>query len=312
MSRPDETAIERYLRAHGELFDHYRLRTQSHRLVLGNEPAVAARVVESGSGAPVVFVHGGGSSSAEWASLLAELPGYRCLAVDRPGCGATDPFDYRGIDLRRHAVGFLEGVLDALELERASFVANSMGGLWSLWLALDRPQRVSSLALLGAPALMLGTSAPLPVRLLGVRGLNRLLFRLQPPSPKQSRKVLEMVAGRDAAAKQPPELFEAVYRGELVPGTETAWRTLLEGAVRLRGGRFSLGEGELAGLRQPVLFLWGEHDAHAGPEYGRRACALAPDAAIEVLSGGHLPWLDEPRRCAELVSSFLSRPQRAT
>ncbi|MGI8594633.1 MAG: alpha/beta fold hydrolase [Solirubrobacteraceae bacterium] len=75
---------------------------------------------------------------------------------------------YRGVDLRSHAVGFLNGLLDALELERASFVANSMGGLSAMWLAIERRKRVSSLALLGAPAMMLGSSAPLALRLLGV------------------------------------------------------------------------------------------------------------------------------------------------
>lgn len=298
------SGLEQYEQAEGKLFEHYGLETRTRRLAV-REPALAVRALESGDGDPLVFVHGGGSSAAEWAPLLAELSDYRCLAVDRPGCGETDPFDYTGIDLRRHAVGFLDGVLDALELERASLVANSMGGLWSLWLALDRPQRVSSLALLGAPAMMLGTSAPLPLRLLGVRGLNRLLFRLQPPSVKQARSILKQVCGTKAVEAMPPEFFEAVYRGELVPGAETAWRTLLERVARIRGGRVSLDADELRRVQQPVLFIWGDGDAFAGPEYGREACGLMPDAKLEVLVGGHLPWVDEPRRCAELVSAFL-------
>lgn len=304
MTTSTSVAIQQYEQAEGKLFEHYRVETKTRRLAL-RAPSLGVRVLESGDGDPLIFVHGGGSSAAEWAPLLAELSDHRCLAVDRPGCGATDPFDYRGIDLRRHAVGFLDGLLDALELERASFIANSMGGLWSLWLALERPHRVSSLALLGAPAMMLGSSAPLPVRLLGVRGLNRLLFRLQPPSPKQARNVLKQVCGTKAVERMPPELFEAVYRGELVPGAEAAWRTLLEGVARIRGGRISLDADELHVLQAPVLFIWGDSDAFAGPEYGREACALVPDARLEVLAGGHLPWWDQPRRCAELVSAFL-------
>lgn len=304
------TALARFEDAEQTLMRRHAVTiTRKHRLEL-REPALTARVIESGHGAPVVFVHGGGSSAAEWAPLLSELSGYRCLAVDRPGCGASDPFDYTGVDVRSHAVAFLESVLDELGLERASFVANSMGGLWSMWLALDRPDRVSSLALLGCPALLSGTSAPLPLRLLGLRGLNRVLFGLQRPSPKQMRTILEHVAGADAAARMSPEFVDTAYRAELVPGTQTAWRTLLERLVRLRGARLEFSENEIRRLRQRTLLVWGEDDAFGAPQHGRRACELLPDGRMELVAGGHLPWWDEPQRCAQLVSSFLARRTR--
>ena len=264
-------------------------------------------MLEAGAGDPVVFVHGGGAFAAEWTPLLAELPEYRCLAVDRPGCGGTGPFDYTGVDLRRHAVSFLDGLLDALELERAAFVGQSMGGLWSLWLAIDRPWRVSSLTLLGAPALILDSSAPLPMRLLGVRGLNRVLMRLDRPSSKQARRILETLFGATAVEGMNPEFVEAVHRAQLVPGAEVAWRTLLETVVGFGGGRISLREEELRRIGQPALFIWGEDDVFAGPEYGRRACAVMPQARLEVLAGGHGPWWDDPQRCGELLSGFLAR-----
>jgi pimeloyl-ACP methyl ester carboxylesterase len=90
---------------------------------------------------------------------MARLSGVRLVVVDRPGFGLSGGFDYRRVDLRQHALAFLESVLDALGIERAAFVANSMGGLWSFWLALDRPERVTRLAQLGSPALMTDTSA---------------------------------------------------------------------------------------------------------------------------------------------------------
>jgi pimeloyl-ACP methyl ester carboxylesterase len=304
-------AIDQFERAEHALLGRFGVATEARRLVL-NGSELGVRVLESGAGDPVVFVHGGGAFAAEWAPLLAELAGHRCLAVDRPGCGGSDPFDYTDVDLRRHAVAFLDGLLDALSLERAAFVGQSMGALWSLWLALERPERVSSLALLGAPALILGSSAPLPLRLLGVRGLNRLLLRLDRPSPKQAHGILEKLFGAKAVERMTPEFVETVYRAQLVPGAELAWRTLLERVVRARGGRLSLGEGELRRIEAPALFVWGSDDAFAGPEYGRRACELIPRATLEVVAGGHGPWWDEPKLCGELVSAFLSRaPGRA-
>lgn len=306
MTETRDRQIAEFEAAERALHDRHGLTAESRRLTVRHAGApFTARVVEAGAGQPTLFVHGGGSTAAEWTPLLARLPDRRCIAVDRPGCGGTDPFDYRGVDVRRHAVGFLEGLLDALELDRAPIVANSMGALWSLWLAIDRPERVESLALLGAPALILGSSAPLPVRLMGVRGVNRLLARLSPPSPNGMRRIMDMVAGRPAAERMAPEFVEAAYRGQVVGGAQASWQTLAGRVVRLRGCRLRLDEDELRRVRQPTLLVWGDDDSFAGPDHGRRAVAAMPDARLEVVSGGHLPWWDQPRRCGELVSSFL-------
>ena len=55
-----------------------------------------------------LLVHGGGGSATVWAPLMSELTRYRLLAVDRPGSGMSDAFDYGGVDLRRHAVAFID------------------------------------------------------------------------------------------------------------------------------------------------------------------------------------------------------------
>jgi pimeloyl-ACP methyl ester carboxylesterase len=84
--------------------------------------------------------------------LGALAENHRVLAVDRPGHGLADPFDYRGVDLLDHARTFLGDILDALELPTVDVMANSMGALWSVAFAIDAPSRVSRLPLVGAPA----------------------------------------------------------------------------------------------------------------------------------------------------------------
>ena len=123
----------------------------SERILPIGEPVGRARVIESGSGRPVLLIHGGGGLANHWFPLMAHLDGYRLIAVDRPGCGLTDGFDYsRTASLRQHAVTFLTHVADAAGLGAVDVVANSMGALWSLWLAADRPERVRSLTCLVA------------------------------------------------------------------------------------------------------------------------------------------------------------------
>jgi pimeloyl-ACP methyl ester carboxylesterase len=94
------------------------------------------QVLELGDGPPLLLVHGGGDAAFEWVPILEPLGRrHRVLAVDRPGHGLADPYDYRGVQLLPHAATFLREILDALELDRVDVAANSMGGLWSVALA---------------------------------------------------------------------------------------------------------------------------------------------------------------------------------
>jgi len=294
--------------AERRLFEVYGLEVESRFLEL-RDPAIRARVMESGEGTPVVLVHGGGGVGATWAPLMARLSGVRLVVVDRPGFGLSGGFDYRGVDLRQHALAFLESVLDALGIERAAFVANSMGGLWSFWLALDRPERVTRLAQLGSPALMTDTSAPLAMRLLSVRGLNRLMLAMKKPSPEQARKFLARLGHDEAVIDRelPEEFFEMVAAYQELPNYATAWLSLVERCLGLRGAvpDVYLDEEELRRVQQPSLFIWGDGDVFGGPKIGERAVKVMPNAQIEVVSGGHLPWLDEPAFCTEVVSELL-------
>ena len=66
------------------------------------------QVIELGSGSPLLYVHGGLGGAYEVVPILAALAeSHRVLAVDRPGHGLADPFDYRGVDLLDHGRTFL-------------------------------------------------------------------------------------------------------------------------------------------------------------------------------------------------------------
>jgi pimeloyl-ACP methyl ester carboxylesterase len=67
-----------------------------------------------------------------------------------------------------------------------------------------------------------------------------------------------------------------------------------------------LSDSELAGLHQPVRFLWGDNDMFGGPEIAERAADLMRDAAVAVYPGGHHLQLDDPERCGKFVSEFLT------
>jgi len=88
------------------------------------------QLFELGTGSPLLYVHGGLSGAFEVVPILAALAeNHRVLAVDRPGHGLADSFDYGGVDLLDHARTFLGDILDALELPTVDVMANSMGAL---------------------------------------------------------------------------------------------------------------------------------------------------------------------------------------
>lgn len=306
--------------AERRLFGHYGLAYESRSLAL-NDPAVSISVRESGTGDPVVFVHGSGMSGATWAPVLAYLPDCRSIAIDLPGFGLSDPYSYSGRSLRRHAVAQLTSVLDALGLQRATLVGTSLGAMWALCLAFEAPQRVSAVVGIGMPAVALpGVRADPFFTLMTIPGLGRIASRVVPlPKSVQTvRRGMKRVVGQAAQDRTPDEFFEVVGAGMRMPGWREAMWTHLNLALRFGRGRPEnvLTDEELRSLAAPVLFIWGQDDVYAGPEIGQRAATLIPTACLEVMPGNHAPFLDDPQRCAALIRQSVSRsgefPSRRT
>jgi len=238
-----------------------------------------------------------------------ELQGFRIHALELPGFGLSDPLPLSSKTLRTQAVQFLDATLAELGLESAAIVANSMGALWAIWLALDRRRRVSSLTRIGCPALILGTAAPAPMRLMSARPLGRLVLALQRPSPGRVERMLASV-GVDLSGD--PELRDLVVAMQLRPSFAPAWLDLLHAAIRVRGARPSaaIGAAELARLTQPVLLIWGERDPFGAVAVGEQVVKIVANAELHVLPGGHAPWLSSRDETARLVIEFLERQFR--
>lgn len=105
----------------------------------------------AGAGEPLILLHGLGASSYSWRAVLPDLArDFSVWAPDLPGFGRTekpDWFDYSPGGLSRWVVAFME----RLGLASAHLAGNSMGGVISVWAALETPARVRSMALLGTP-----------------------------------------------------------------------------------------------------------------------------------------------------------------
>jgi pimeloyl-ACP methyl ester carboxylesterase len=123
----------------------------THRQIETN--GISMHVAECGSGFPVLFSHGFPELWYSWRHQMRALAaaGYRAIAPDQRGYGATDaPAEVRAYSVH-HLVGDMVGVLDGLGLERAVVVGHDWGGLVAWQTALLAPHRVAGVVGINTP-----------------------------------------------------------------------------------------------------------------------------------------------------------------
>lgn len=297
------TLAAEYLDAERRLLDRYELTAERWTVDVGAIDGQVSGLV-AGHGPDMLMVVGGGPPAGIWIPVMAELTGMRLHAIDLPGMGLTSPVEWSVETHRSTAVALLDGVMAALDLDSTLVAGQSIGGLWSLWFALDRPDRVRALSLLSCPATLLGTSAPLPLRLLTVPGLGPLVQRLDQPTPRQVDRFIRTAGETLENQDELRALFLAVER---LPTYARSLRDLVRATVRVRGAQpaIALTEEDLRQVTMPVQLIWGDHDPFGPPDVGWRATEVIPDAELHVVPGGHGFWVDRPAEIAQLMTSFL-------
>jgi pimeloyl-ACP methyl ester carboxylesterase len=259
----------------------------------------------------VVFVHGASNSGTSWSSLVAQLPGYRCLLVDRPGCGLSEAHGRRFRDvaaLTSFAEELVLDVLDALELERPFLVGTSFGGNVVLRATAASPERVRKLACVGWSVGAPIEYTPFSMRIASVPLFGSLISRL-PASKGMVAALLKQVGLRDAFENgMVSDAFLECYRS-LLNDTDTMRNELRQGppiVTPVKGFNDSvlIPDDVLASIGVPTLFLWGAADPMGGEAVARPFAAKVPGSTLELMPGGHAVWVDDPEHVATSLSSF--------
>ena len=296
-------------RAEAEVWRSLGLNPRHHEVRLAHT-GTTAHVTEVGdpAGPPVVFVHGGGVAGPSWGDLAAQLPGFRCLLLDRPGCSRSEPFAISSFDdVLALTDSLVADVLDGLGLDRASVVGTSYGGAYAMRGTAAHPERVDRLVLLGWCLGMPGTITPMWFRmgaLPGIRHLNGAmpmrgaLLRAGLRRFSMGRAVDEGRFSDEALA-----WLAALYRETDTMRHESRIAGL---TVSLRNGwdpRLSWSDDLLAAVTAPTLVLFGDED-HFGTYEGANSLEdKMTDARVQLLTeAGHAPWLDRTEAAvAEIV-----------
>ena len=130
---------------------------------------------------------------------------------------------------RDAAVEFLDGVLDELGEPSPTFVGQSGGGVWALWYALARPERVRAVVLLGSTPLLPGTRCPAPLWVAALPVVGAVLGRLLRPTPKRFLQLMRSIGEADTVMRY-PDLIAAMVASADDPVAAAADRAELSRA----------------------------------------------------------------------------------
>ena len=271
---------------------------------------VNVRVQEVGQGEPALFIHGGPNSGSTWAPLLEHFPGYRCLVVDRPGTGLSEPYTVTRDNLAQYGADFVGDVLKALEVDSAHVVASSFGGMLALRSAAAEPERFRRMVQMAAPALAPGSSTPSFLKAMAFSPMRWLIGKL-PPNQKANDSILRQI-GHGVTLDEGG--FSAAFN-EWYLALQRHTDTMENDGNMI--GRFvswsgfdpadSIPDEVFAAVTPPTLFLWGADDGFGGEEVARGVVSRMPNAELVMIPDfGHLPWLDDPLSIARQTLDWLA------
>jgi pimeloyl-ACP methyl ester carboxylesterase len=271
------------------------------------DPRVRLRVLSVGSGRPLVVFHGVTLAAAVWAPWVATLPGYRAHLVELPGHGLSGPFTYRAGAVRDHAVRLVDGIFDALDLPSPPVIGHSLGGMFALWHAADRPGRTASLVVIGEPAVALpGVRVRMPLSAMTVPILGPAMLR-SPTPERVFRRLLGQGLSPAAAADMPDEMVEVLRMAVRRKGNARTVASLMHAINTFHRPRPDsvMSDEDLGRISVPTIFCLGRSDPFLRPAEARPSIAKIRSARLHEVDGGHGPWLESPGTCAAVVTDHL-------
>jgi len=290
--------------------------------MLGETPAVDAMlqrtlrvgnrdiyVAEAGEGAPLLMLHGGGPGASGAPNFERNIPTlarhFRVIVPDLPGYGRST----KGLD-RRDPFGDLArtmlGLLDVLGVRRAHVLGNTLGGACALRMALDKPDAVDRLVLMGPGGI--DTTRSLPTK-----GLKCLLgyYAGEGPTREKVATFLRQYLVYDGS-RIPDSVIDERFRASTDPEVvANAPLVRPRGIPNFRALDFTRDK-RLSQLRNPTLVLWGVNDLVNRPSGAHSLQRRLPNCDVYLFSRtGHWVQWERPDEFNAVTIAFLSKPSPA-
>jgi pimeloyl-ACP methyl ester carboxylesterase len=274
---------------------------ETSKFVEVDEGGLKARIHynEAGSGPAVIMLHGSGPGASGWSNFSRNFDafvdaGFRTILLDGPGFNKSQAMlisESRGLVNSKATLG----VMNQLKIDKAHLVGNSLGGNAALCFALDHPQRLDKLILMGPGGLGKSIMVPQPTE-----GIKLLLGVYRNPSMESLKRML------DVFVFDPSRLTE-----DLISGRYTSM--MRDDGVHLRNFVESLATSPLVDLTQQLsriraktLVTWGRDDRFIPIDQALKVIAEISDASLHVFPQcGHWAQWEHADAFNRLVIDFI-------
>ena len=253
---------------------------------------------------PVVLLHGSGPGATGWSNFSGNIgpiasAGFRVIAPDMPGWGDSDPISFADTDPDIDLVA----LLDALGIERAALVGNSMGAHTAIRFATLHPERVTHLVTMGA-SLGRGTASLFGPGDGPSEGLKVLVKAYRDPSPENMKALVEIMTF-DKERFATPELVQA--RSEAASARPDHLRNYVEGLAHGAPIPVKVDREKIPGIQVPTLLIHGKDDRVLHFEVTLWLLANIPNSRAVLLNRcGHWAMIEHAEEFNRLVVDFLA------
>jgi pimeloyl-ACP methyl ester carboxylesterase len=250
---------------------------------------------DRGDGFPVIGLHAVSHGSRDFENVASGLAGrFRLITADWPGHGRSGSDEHPACLARYTAI--LAGLIDALKIDRAVLIGNSIGGSAAMAYAARFPERVAGLVLANPGGLI-------PMNALGrrvcgwiaalARAGQREAFYYRPITSMLYRQYLRTAVAR----AQRDRIVKAA--SECAAISEQAWLS------------FRTPQADQTGIGPqihcPVLFTWGKRDPVVSFASSKDAISRFPNHAVSLFGCGHCPFLEMPEEFVSAAVPFLEQ-----
>ncbi|MES2256995.1 MAG: alpha/beta fold hydrolase [Pseudomonadota bacterium] len=256
----------------------------------------------AGEGESVIMLHGAGPGASGWSNFHRNIDafadaGYQVILLDCPGFNKSDAIvsDVQRFLLNARAV---KGLMDALDIKRTHLVGNSLGGGSSLAFALEYPERLNKMVLMGPAAV-----GPSLFQALPMEGIKALFGLYHHPTMENMNKMLEIfvhdpsrITEELRSARFANMLSHKEHLANFIKSTELAPLHVIDYSP------------SLANIAAETLVIWGRDDRFVPLDWGLKLLWGMPNAQLHVFSKcGHWAQWEHAGKFNALCLDFLKQ-----
>ncbi|WP_344238188.1 alpha/beta fold hydrolase [Actinocorallia libanotica] len=264
------------------------------------------RYHEAGQGPPLLLLHGSGIGVSGWRNYRENLgvfaEHFHCYILEFPGFGVSDPVGGHPVAT---AASSVIRFMDALGIESAAMIGNSMGGVVGVNVAIRHPDRVSGLVTIGGVGPNIFSQHPSE----GTRLLQE--FADGPSRDKLVRWLECMVYDRDLVTE---ERIEERWQAANDPESRKTLAAMYGSAAFAAQQQAMAASGAppywsmLDKVRCPTLLTWGRDDRQCPPDMPLLPMRLIPQAELHIFPNcGHWVMIEAKQAFERVTLDFLLR-----